>query len=202
MSQVTTAKIGIIVCSQRFRRAGLQIANFVLDTVQKANPSANLFLIGLASWNLPMCDEPGIPVEITDSSGFKHGHTKLWSKEISSHSAFVVVTPQYNWSFPASIKNALDYLYHEWKGKPAMIVSYGGHGGGAAAVQLNQVLLGVRMRPIESKIALSFPTKDYQGQAARGENLKLDAEDEFGIWSSQQKDLIKAFGDLLHSLDG
>ena len=45
---------------------------------------------------------------------------------------------QYNWGYPASLKNALDYLYHEWTGKPAGIISYGGHGGGKAAAQLLQ----------------------------------------------------------------
>ena len=46
---------------------------------------------------------------------------------------------QYNWGYPAALKNAIDYLYHEWKGKPAAIISYGGHGGGKAASQLAQV---------------------------------------------------------------
>lgn len=46
---------------------------------------------------------------------------------------------QYNWGYPAALKNAIDYLYHEWKGKPAAIVSYGTRGGGKAAAQLQQV---------------------------------------------------------------
>ena len=46
---------------------------------------------------------------------------------------------QYNWGYPAALKNALDYLYHEWKGKPAVIISYGTRGGGRAAAQLKEV---------------------------------------------------------------
>ena len=46
---------------------------------------------------------------------------------------------QYNWGYPAALKNALDYLYRSWNGKPAMIVSYGSHGGGKGAAQLKQV---------------------------------------------------------------
>ena len=46
---------------------------------------------------------------------------------------------QYNWGYPAALKNAVDYLYHSWNGKPAMIVSYGSHGGGKGAAQLKQV---------------------------------------------------------------
>lgn len=48
---------------------------------------------------------------------------------------------QYNWGYTASLKNALDYLFHEWNSKPAGIVSYGSRGGGKAAVQLEQVSL-------------------------------------------------------------
>jgi NAD(P)H-dependent FMN reductase len=60
----------------------------------------------------------------------------------------VFVTPQYNWGYPAPLKNAIDHLYKEWHGKPAMIVSYGHHGGGKCASQLNQVLKGVHMKPV------------------------------------------------------
>lgn len=49
---------------------------------------------------------------------------------------------QYNWGYPAALKNALDYLYREWNNKPAAIVSYGGRGGGKAAAQLREVSLG------------------------------------------------------------
>ena len=47
---------------------------------------------------------------------------------------------QHNWIYPAAMKNTVDYLYHEWKGKPAVIISYGTRGGGRAAEQLKQVL--------------------------------------------------------------
>lgn len=46
---------------------------------------------------------------------------------------------QYNWGYPAALKNALDYLYHEWLGKPAVVITYGTRGGGKAAAQLQQV---------------------------------------------------------------
>jgi NAD(P)H-dependent FMN reductase len=201
MANSASRKIGFIVCSQRVPPAGHQITEFVLSTVQNAHPSANLSLIDLASWSLPMCDEPGIPSEITDSGQYSHAHTRRWSAEISSYSAFVFVTPQYNWSFPASIKNAIDYLYYEWKGKPAMIVSYGSRGGGAAAGQLNQVLMGVRMRPIEARVALAFPGKPYLIKAASGGDLKLDHEDEAGVWSGQLGKICNAFVDLLRAVE-
>ncbi|WP_210162822.1 NAD(P)H-dependent oxidoreductase [Kaistia adipata] len=50
--------------------------------------------------------------------------------------AFVFVLPEYNHGFPASIKNAMDYLSHEWADKPLGFVSYGGVSGSTRAVQL------------------------------------------------------------------
>ncbi|MFE0734561.1 NADPH-dependent FMN reductase [Streptomyces sp. NPDC058855] len=54
--------------------------------------------------------------------------------------AFVVLTPEYNHSFPASLKNLIDRHYTEWRAKPVGFVSYGGISGGIRAVeQLRQV---------------------------------------------------------------
>ena len=69
---------------------------------------------------------------------------------------YFFVTPQYNWGYPASLKNALDHLFNEWTGKPAVIVSYGHRGGGKAAAQLRQVLEGLRMRPADAMPAITF----------------------------------------------
>src|ERR687897_2284882 len=44
---------------------------------------------------------------------------------IGEADAFVVVTPEYNRSFPASLKQAVDYAYDEWRAKPVGFVSYG-----------------------------------------------------------------------------
>ncbi|WP_033321021.1 NADPH-dependent FMN reductase [Streptomyces yerevanensis] len=49
--------------------------------------------------------------------------------------AFVVITPEYNHSFPAPLKNAIDLHYTQWQAKPVGFVSYGGIGGGLRAVE-------------------------------------------------------------------
>ncbi len=49
--------------------------------------------------------------------------------------AFVVVTPEYNHAYPASLKNAIDWHYTQWQAKPVGFVSYGGLAGGLRAVE-------------------------------------------------------------------
>lgn len=172
-------KIGIIVCSQRSPRACPQISTFVLETLkdfQKTHPSPRPYALSLIDLNdnpLPIFNEPDVPSQIKSASDYKFAHTRAWSELISSYMAFVFVTPQYNWGYPASIKNAIDYLFHEWRGKPALVVSYGGHGGGKAAVQLQQVLEAVNMKVVKDFVALQFPDRAFLYKAAHGEDLNL-----------------------------
>jgi NAD(P)H-dependent FMN reductase len=41
-----------------------------------------------------------------------------FANKIKSSDGIIIVTPEYNGSFPASLKNAIDLLYDEWHGKP------------------------------------------------------------------------------------
>jgi NAD(P)H-dependent FMN reductase len=59
-------------------------------------------------------------------------------------------TPRHGARSPAPLKNALDHLYKEWSGKPAIIVTYGGHRSDKCARQLRQMLKGLKMRPIST----------------------------------------------------
>ncbi|EED12138.1 NADPH-dependent FMN reductase Lot6, putative [Talaromyces stipitatus ATCC 10500] len=166
-------KIAIIVGSQREPRLGHRIARFVQDTLQERRYEVDLNIVDLAAWNLPLYNEPGIPSKIFSPKDYKHEHTRRWSNEIASYQAIVFVTPQYNWGYPASLKNAIDYLFNEWKGKPAMIVSYGGHGGGKAAEQLKQVCHGLRMLPLDTPSCLTFPDKEFIEKVNRGEDFDV-----------------------------
>lgn len=136
-------RILVIIGSTRPRRVSPRIAAWVAEVGRASLPG--LFeVVDLREWPLPMDDEPAIPA----SGGYTAEHTRAWSRKVSEGDAFVFVTPQYNWGYPAPLKNALDHLYKEWSGKPAMIVTYGGHGGGKCADQLRQVLNGLKMKPV------------------------------------------------------
>lgn len=90
-----------------------------------------------------MDDEPGIPA----MGEYRQAHTRARSRKIAGADGFVFVSPQYNWGYPAPLKNALDHVYREWRGKPAVIVTYGGHGGGKCSAQLLQVIEGGPIAP-------------------------------------------------------
>lgn len=54
---------------------------------------------------------------------------------LAAADAFVVITPEYNHSYPASLKNAVDWFRSEWQAKPVAFVAYGGLSGGLRAVE-------------------------------------------------------------------
>lgn len=137
------AKIQIIIGSVRPTRIGDQIAGWVMDIVRELG-GFSFEVVDLKDWHLPLDDEPNQPKH----GGYLQSHTKAWSEKIAEGDGYVFLTPQYNWGYPASLKNALDHLYYEWDQKPAVIVSYGHRGGVKAAAQLREVLTGLHMLPV------------------------------------------------------
>ncbi|EXJ59723.1 hypothetical protein A1O7_03869 [Cladophialophora yegresii CBS 114405] len=202
-------KIAVIICSQRSPRIGDQIGTFVYNILKQYQATASksssyeLSLVDLAEHPLPFFDEPVIPQTITNPLDYHHEHTRQWSHLISSCSAFVFVTPQYNWSFPANLKNAIDYLFNEWAGKPAMVVSYGGHGGGKSAEQLTQVLRAVGMNVVSRSVGLMFPKQGEDGRAflkkaARGSDLGLaEEQSDGGVWAKEMGEVKELFAELV-----
>jgi NAD(P)H-dependent FMN reductase len=140
-----------------------QVAAWLLGVASRLDGMA-FELIDLKDWHLPFDDEPERPA----GGNYVQPHTQAWSEKIKTGQGFVFLTSQHNRGYPAALKNALDHLLTEWKGKPAVIVSYGRAGGTCAAVQLRQVLTGLKMVASESMPALRYDDDmlDAEGRLA------------------------------------
>jgi NAD(P)H-dependent FMN reductase len=68
------------------------------------------------------------------------GRATALSRRLAEADAFVVVTPEYNHSFPGPLKQAIDAHHREWHAKPVGFVSYGGISGGLRAVEQLRVV--------------------------------------------------------------
>jgi NAD(P)H-dependent FMN reductase len=181
-------KVYIIVASMRRNRIGPQIAAWVMDHMPPCR-AYDTELVDLNDWHLPLSDEPAIPA----TGVYVNEHTKAWSQKIARANGYVFVTPQYNWGYPASLKNALDHLFKEWNGKPAAIVSYGFHGGGKAAAQLRQVLEGgLDMRP-----ATAMPAITLVREMFTAEGLLRDPATDFSPFTSSIEQAAKELTSLL-----
>jgi NAD(P)H-dependent FMN reductase len=79
--------------------------------------------------------EPGLPMVMPAFGTAPPDEVAAVAARLTAADAFVVVTPEYNHSFPASLKNAIDWHRSEWAAKPVAFVSYGGISGGLRAVE-------------------------------------------------------------------
>jgi hypothetical protein len=112
--------IGIILGSTRPGRVGHQVAEWVAEQGGQ-HDGIDVEVVDIEDYGLPVFDEPQSPL----LGSYAHAHTQEWSKRIAEFDGYVFVTPQYNRSIPAALKNAIDYLYGEWNNKAAGFVSYG-----------------------------------------------------------------------------
>lgn len=181
------SKVQVIIGSVRAGRLCPRIADWVTEIARARSSGLATEIVDLADFPLPMHDEPGIPA----LGHYAQPHTQAWSAKVAQAQGFVFVTPQYNWGYPASLKNALDHLHREWRGKAAVVVSYGGHGGGKCAVQLRQVLEG----GLKMRVATTMPALELSEQAVR--HGELDPQSAFG---GHVEAVAQAFGELAELL--
>jgi NAD(P)H-dependent FMN reductase len=142
----------IIITSTRPGRKGISVANWFIE-IAKKDPNFTVEVLDLQKINLPFLDEPKHP----RLQQYTKEHTKEWSKTIDAADAFVFVIPEYNYSMPPTLSNAIDFLYKEWNYKPVGIVSYGGISGGLRAAQMSKLqITTVKMMPVSEGVAIPF----------------------------------------------
>ena len=109
----TKPRVGIVIGSTRPGRNGPAVARWFRDLAVAHTDAAEFELVDLADFELPLLDEP---VPAAGRTGPGKPHTARWAARIAELDAFVFVTGEYNRSAPAALKNAIDYLAHEWAG--------------------------------------------------------------------------------------
>jgi len=183
--------IKIIVGSNRPGRFGIQPANWLHEVAKQYADKANIEIVDLAEINLPFLDETTPP---SMSQDYEKEYTKAWAKIISDSDGFVFVTPEYNHSYSAVLKNAIDYLNPEWLHKPVSFLSYGGTAGGARSVEhLRGVVSQLGMYDLTEHMLLPeyYMNLDDQGQYKFSERHEKNAKlmlEALIFWAEKMKD--------------
>ena len=148
-------RLAIITSSVRPGRKGPVITEWV-NQVAREHGHFEVEVLDLGEINLPMMNEPNHPMQ----RKYVHDHTKNWSASIEKADAFIFVTAEYDYNYPAPLRNAIEYLYHEWTYKAAGIVSYGGISAGTrAANSLKADLSTMKMVPLTDSVNIPFFTQ-------------------------------------------
>jgi NAD(P)H-dependent FMN reductase len=148
-------RVAVIIGSARGGGAGLSVAEWFTGHVGHRT-DIDLDVVDVAGLDLPVsmpgwdglpAPAPGTQAVLADVS-----------PRLAAAEAFVVVTPEYNHSFPASLKNLIDWHYTQWQAKPIGFVSYGGLSGGLRAVeQLRQVFAELHAMTVRDSVSLHGP---------------------------------------------
>lgn len=144
-------KLKVISSTVRPGRKGPIVAQWFADHAQKSG-LFEVELLDLGAINLPLMNEAVHPI----MQQYEHDHTKAWAAKIAEADAFIFVTAEYDYSYPASLKNAIEYLVHEWAYKAAGIVSYsmGPFAGVRAIANLKPDLLSLRVVSLAESVTI------------------------------------------------
>src|SRR5215217_7072470 len=143
------AKIALIVGSVRRDRQGIRVARWIEEKLENRNHI--VFFIDPLELNLPLLDRMYKEME-NPSEKLKDLRNKIKDAE-----GYLSVTPEYNHSTSAAMKNTLDYFLEEYYFKPSAIVSYsaGGFGGVNAAQHLRLIFAELGAPSISSSFPIS-----------------------------------------------
>lgn len=99
-----------------------------------------------------------------------------FAEKIKTSEGIIIVTPEYNGGFPASLKNAIDLLYEEWKHKPIAIVtvSSGPFAGSQALVSLQFTLWKMRAWTIPAMFSVPMVDKAYDENGSPTDKANSD----------------------------
>lgn len=118
-------KIAIIVGSTRENRVGRSVAEWVAS--QGANRTdAQYELVDLADYQLPLLTSAVPPAALNRQYG--DPAIQKWGQKIDGFDGYIFVTPEYNHSVPAALKNSMDVIGPEWMKKAIAFVGYGSGG--------------------------------------------------------------------------
>jgi NAD(P)H-dependent FMN reductase len=145
----------IISSTVRPGRKGPMIAAWIAEKATQTG-EFEVEVLDLGEINLPMMNEANHPI----MKKYEHEHTKNWSAKIEAADVFVFVTAEYDYNYPAPLRNAIEYLHSEWNYKAAGIVSYGGISAGTrAANSLKADLTTMSMVPLVHGVNFSMFTQ-------------------------------------------
>ncbi|AEF39367.1 NADPH-dependent FMN reductase [Hoyosella subflava] len=182
---MSALRLAVIVGSTRDGRFGPTAAHWFAQQA-RSHSDFEIDVIDLVDAQLP--------TTITDFGAPEPAEVTALAPRLAEADAFVIVTPEYNHSYPASLKVAIDWYRDEWQAKPVGFVSYGGMGGGLRAVEhLRTVFTEVHATTVRDTISFhSYWDKfDEEGLPHDGESCAHAAKgmlDQLSWWGGALKD--------------
>ncbi|MFD4353106.1 NADPH-dependent FMN reductase [Nocardia sp. NPDC058518] len=147
---MSTLKLAIIIGSVREGRFGPVVANWF---GQQVDDRFEVDIIDLADTAMPAL--PAVPPAL-DPDPVRPADMRDLTERLAAADAYVIVTPDYNRSYPAALKAAIDWHFTQWDAKAIGFVGYSGGSGGLLAIEhLRQVFNELNAHTVRNYV--SFP---------------------------------------------
>ncbi|MFE7072341.1 NADPH-dependent FMN reductase [Streptomyces sp. NPDC057620] len=187
-------KVAVIIGSNREGRFGPVVADWLLGRLRERD-DLTVEVVDAADAGLPTALSHSPSPEVTAELA------KITPK-LAAAEAFVVLTPEYNHSFPASLKALIDWHYEEWRAKPVAFVSYGGVSGGLRAVeQLRQVFAELHAVTVRDTVSFhnagaSFDDRGHHRDPSAPNAAAKVMLDQLGWWGTALREAkgVRAYG--------
>lgn len=161
---MTKPRIAIVIGSTRPNRFADHPAQWIKELGAERS-DLDFEIVDLRDYDMPLFNEAGSPAYAPSESVT----ARRWQEKVAGFDGYIFTAAEYNRGPTAVLKNALDYAYNEWKGKPAAFVGYGGVGGARAIEQLRLIAVELQMAPIRAGVHIMFPT--YMDVVQNGKKL-------------------------------
>lgn len=158
-------RLQIIVGSTRPGRFADKPVAWLVDRLG-GRDGFELDVLDLRDYPLPFFDSPMSPARSLRE--YPSEAVAALGKRFDSADGYVAVTSEYNHGYPASLKNAMDYVFPEFNKKPITFVGYGNAGGARAIEQLRLVSVEFEMAPLRRAVHI-FP--DVMAPAMKAEEF-------------------------------
>ena len=162
-------QLKVIVGSTRSGRA----ADLVIPWIGRRTREDARFdveLLDLRDWPLPMFVESIATLGDMHDPTYSDPMVKRWNGIVAAADAYLFVTPEYNHSIPAALKNAIDSVFASFafRNKPAAVVAYSGGavGGARAADDLAQIGVEAELVPLRNNVLIPFVQEAFDETGA------------------------------------
>jgi|SRR5581483_1611382 len=149
MDKNQTLKIKVIIGSTREGRFSEYPAKWIASLAKKRQ-ELDVEIVDLRDYKLPFFNEAVSPSY--SQKPYDNKEVSRWSQKISEADGFIIISPEYNHSFTAVLKNALDYIYYPWNNKAVGYVSYGSVSGARSIEQLRLVAIELQLANVRQSI--------------------------------------------------
>lgn len=164
-------KINIILGSSRKNSLGKNLFSYLKNNkvIYEAGDT-KIHFIEIGDYDLPFFYETLPPMNNKDRK--LPDNQQKWLDDMLDADGYIIMTPEYNHSFPAVLKNALDFLANQCVNKPAIIMSYSDNirGGQFGGFDLSPVLTRLGFFVLPPQVVIGNVQKNFDEQGDFYEN--------------------------------